>query len=85
MSQIKVTITKGNTEVSSKATVISSNTLQDLISSIKTAKSETNEILSELVDQQKSSLKSARVEVSEDDEEESEEENDEKSSKKLKI
>lgn len=86
MSQIKVTITKGSTEVSSKTTNISSNTLPDLIASLKTSKAETNLILTELVDQQKSSQtkKSTRKETSDDDDD-SEDENDEEANKKQKV
>lgn len=87
MSQIKVQITKGSNEVSSIVTDITSNTLPDLIASLKTAKTETNAILTKIVDQQKSSqTKNTRVEACEDDDEDSEEENDEEnSSKKQKI
>ena len=83
MAQIKVSITKGNAEVSIKATDISSNTLPDLIASVKAAKTETNEILSGLV-KQKSSHTGRQEE--EDEDEGSDDENDEeKMNKKQKT
>lgn len=83
MAQITVTIAKGNDLVSTKTTEISSNALPDLIASVKTAKAETNSILSDLVDKQKSSH--ARARVSSDEEEGSEEDDEENCSKKQKT
>lgn len=85
MSKISVKITKNDVEVASKITEINSNSLPDLIASLKTAKTETNSILSDLVEQEKSTnvKQTAKAEESDEDEDE-EEEDDECAIKKLK-
>lgn len=89
MAQIKIKVFKGDNEVANKTTDISSNTLPDLIAFLRTAKAETNQILSDLVDKEKSSnnKKSARIpsEDEDEDEEESDEIDEEKASKKQKT
>lgn len=81
MAQITVKITKGETEVSSKTTEITSNSLPHLIAALKTSKAETNEILTKLVDEQKNIVPEARKSAEEDDSDESEDE----PSKKQKV
>ena len=84
MSKISVKITKNDAEVASKVTEINSNSLPDLIASLKTAKSETNSILSDLVEAEKSTNVKQAVKA-EEEEDSDDDEDDECAIKKLKT
>jgi hypothetical protein len=84
MSQINIKINRGSTEIANKSIKVPSNTLSDLMSSLKSAKAETNSILTEIVEKDKltASSKQQRKEMSDEDEESDDEDNE--ISKKLK-
>lgn len=84
MPQITVRITKGSTEVFSNATQIPSNTLPDLLSSLKQAKVETNSALTELVEKSKGN-QTRKTDNTYDDEESDSSSGDDKSRKKQKT
>lgn len=83
MPEISVKITKGETEVSSNFTEVTSNSLSHLISTLKTSKAETNAILTKLVDEQKNKNVQEIKEATEEDE--SDETDGDEPSKKQKI
>lgn len=86
MSKITVKITKNDAEVALKVTEIQSNSLPDLIASLKAAKSITNSFLSELVDQEKSTnVKQTRKAEIEEENSDDEEDEEESANKKLKT
>lgn len=57
MPEIIVKITQGSSEVSNKATEVTSSDLLDLLTSMKEAKEETNAVLTKLVEQSKEQSK----------------------------
>jgi hypothetical protein len=70
MPEIQVKISQGLKEVSHGNIEVSSNTLPDLISALKTAKEETNTILTKLVESSKNQ-KQSRKTTNDDDEDDS--------------
>lgn len=75
MPEIIVEISKGSTKVSSQRTEVTSNNLPDLLSALKTAKEQSNSILTKLVEESKDKKVARRT--SEDDEDEEDEGPDE--------
>lgn len=67
MPEITVTISKGKSQVSSKATEISTSSFDGLLSALKTVKEETNSVLSKLVEDSKHDSKQTRKSPSGDD------------------
>lgn len=55
MPEITVKISKGPTETFSKSTDVKSNKLPDLLTSLKSAKEDTNSALTKIVDESKGS------------------------------
>lgn len=84
MPEIKVNITKGSTDVSSQSIGVSSNNLSDLLAALKTAKEQTNSVLTKLVEESKETKQTRRLSHDDDDEDNSGSEDDERAKKKTK-
>ena len=84
MPEIKVNITKGSTEVSSQPIEVSSNNLSDLLAALKTAKEQTNSVLTKLVEESKETKQTRRLSNEDEDEDNSGSEEDERAKKKTK-
>lgn len=82
MPEITVKITKGSKEVSNKATSIPSSSFDDLISSLKTAKEETNTALSKIVEESQGGKQTRQTKKSDDDNDDEESSEDDTSAKK---
>lgn len=66
MPEITVKITKGPTEAHIKSTEIKSNNLPDLLTSLKSAKEDTNSALTKIVDESKGSKKTKKESTDDD-------------------
>ena len=85
MPEIIVNISNGSSQVSNKMTEITTNTLGGLLSALKTAKEETNTILTKIVEEASKESKQTRKTTQDDEscsDEESEKELDDESVKK---
>lgn len=67
MPEIIVKITQGSSEVSNKATEVTSSDLLDLLTSMREAKEETNAVLTRLVEQSKDKKQTRKLSEDEDD------------------
>lgn len=87
MPEITVSISKGTSQVSSKAIEIPPSTFDGLLSALKTAKEETNTALTKLVEESKQDSKQTRKSPSGDDSgsEETEEDEEDSATKKQKL
>lgn len=84
MPEIKVKITQGSTEVSSKSTDIPSNTMPDLLASLKAAKEATNTVLTALVESSKDQKQTRKTTQDDEDDDSSSEDDDDSARKKPK-
>lgn len=84
MPEITVKIVQGSAEVSTKATSIPTNSLTDLLSSLRSVKEETNTILSKIVEDSKSGKQTRKTTKTDDEDEESSEDDDTNDKKKQK-
>lgn len=82
MPEIKVKIVRGSTEVSSKATEVASNSLTDLLASLKAAKEDANAVMTKLVEDSKDGKQTRKSAKSDDDDEEESSEDDTENAKK---
>jgi len=86
MPEIKVSITKGSTNVASQSTEVSSNNFSDLLAALKTAKEQSNAALTKIVEESKGTKETRRISKDDDeDDEEGSEEGDGRPTKKPNI
>lgn len=84
MPEITVNIKKGASQISNKATEITPTSLGSLLSGLKSAKEETNSILTKLVEESKEPKQTRKASEDDSDEAEEESEDDESAKKKQK-
>lgn len=84
MPEISVKVTQGATKVATISTEIQSSAMPDLLSALKTAKEETNSILTKLVESSNDQKKHTRKATKDDDEPESSSEDDDEEKVKKK-
>lgn len=84
MPKITVEVTQGATTIATISTDVQSSAMPDLLSALKTAKEETNSILTKLVESSKDQKKQTRKTTKDGDDSESSSEDDEEDSDKVK-
>lgn len=84
MPEITVKVTQGTAKIATMATEVQSSALLDLLSALKTAKEETNSILTKLVESSNDQKKQARKTAEDDDGSESSSEEDDENSDNVK-